>query len=186
MDVDCLTPETFFPKMLDCRKCMIFFLSACKTMVEVGFVATSLWCSEAQRSLFECRSRRSLGKLSFTPLMAITFLFNCSTEHFECNLESSSAWTVLGSTSSSSMIKNTSDYWGASKAVQQETQLHWWLHLSRSEAIVSTLGGCTAARRAFTPLIGTFPVLKCSFEHFRAFEAVGGELHCIDGYNSFV
>ena len=25
MDVDCLTPETFFPKMLDCRKTMIFF-----------------------------------------------------------------------------------------------------------------------------------------------------------------
>ena len=46
MDVDCLTPEKFFPKMLDCRKTMIFFLgprvSACKTMVEVGFVATSL------------------------------------------------------------------------------------------------------------------------------------------------
>ena len=146
----------------------------------------ALWCSEAQRSLFECRSRRSLGKLSFTPLMAITFLFNCSTEHFECNLESSSAWTVLGSTSSSSMIKNTSDYWGASKAVQQETQLHWWLHLSRSEAIVSTLGGCTAARRAFTPLIGTFPGLKYSFEHFSAFEAVGREFHCIDGYNLFV
>ena len=32
MDVDCLTPEKFFPKMLDCRK----------TMMEVGFVASSL------------------------------------------------------------------------------------------------------------------------------------------------
>ena len=84
------------------------------------------------------------------------------------------------------MIKNTSEYLGASKAVQQETQLHWWLHLSRSEAILSTLGDGTAARRAFTPLIGTFPGLKYSFEHFSAFEAVGRDFHRFDGYNLFV